>query len=92
MREWFNHEEEGVWYTALVLEFCVGGSIDYLIDDDNMMDLDYFDLLLLIAKGVQHLHQHHVIHRDLKPDNVLTSRGKPKISDLGTAKIVTDPN
>jgi serine/threonine protein kinase len=40
-----------------------------------------------ITAGVQHLHQHHVIHRDLKPDNVLMFGETPKVSDFGLCLI-----
>lgn len=46
------------------------------------------DLCLGITSGLQHLHEHGVVHLDLKPDNILISRtGRAVIGDLGSAKL-----
>lgn len=48
-------------------------------------------LLVKVCEGVQHAHQNGVIHRDLKPGNILVDEmGQPKILDFGIA-IATDP-
>ena len=42
----------------------------------------------MLFSGLQHIHGHDLIHRDIKPDNVLISiDGKIKIADFGTAII-----
>jgi eukaryotic-like serine/threonine-protein kinase len=45
------------------------------------------DVMSRVADAVQHAHQHGVIHRDLKPGNVLVGRdGQPKVVDFGVAR------
>ena len=51
------------------------------------------DLFTAVCRAVQHAHQKGVIHRDLKPNNILVSehdgRAVPKIIDFGIAKALT---
>ena len=58
----------------------------------NSHGLDLRERLELVAKicdAVEHAHGHGVIHRDLKPDNILVDeRGEPRILDFGVARIV----
>ncbi len=44
--------------------------------------------LYQIFKGVYHLHEKGICHRDLKPQNVLFSKNKLVICDLGSAKVL----
>ncbi|WP_081062832.1 serine/threonine-protein kinase [Burkholderia cepacia] len=50
--------------------------------------LEIFDQ---IAAGIEHLHQHQIIHRDVKPDNVLMFDSRPTVSDFGLCLIADTP-
>lgn len=47
--------------------------------------------MMQIARAVHYLHEHEILHRDLKPQNILvTSDGVPKVADFGLAKLLSD--
>lgn len=48
-------------------------------------------IFLGCCRGLAYLHANHVIHRDLKPQNILLFKGVPKISDFGAAKTTFEP-
>jgi serine/threonine protein kinase len=41
--------------------------------------------LLDAARGLHYLHSKEIVHRDVKPENILLSRGRAKVADLGIA-------
>jgi Flp pilus assembly protein TadD/ribosomal protein L40E len=47
-------------------------------------------IIFNICEGLKYAHARQVIHRDLKPQNILLKSGVPKISDWGLSKVVTD--
>jgi serine/threonine-protein kinase len=50
-------------------------------------------LFRLVCEAVQYAHRHLVVHRDLKPGNILvTSEGNPKLLDFGIAKLLDMPS
>lgn len=81
--------EDGLPY--LVMDHVEGVPIDRFC---RAHDLEFPDRLRLFRKvcaPVEYAHQHLVVHRDLKPGNVLiTSDGEPKLLDFGIAKVL-DP-
>jgi serine/threonine-protein kinase len=46
------------------------------------------EMTLGILAGLEHLHERGVIHRDLKPDNILLQRETPRLADFGIARIL----
>jgi serine/threonine protein kinase len=71
----------------LTLEFVPGGSLAQQIEGVPLPPRRAADLLLALAKGIQHAHDRGIVHRDLKPGNVLIdANGTPKIADFGLAK------
>ncbi|MCC6661592.1 MAG: serine/threonine protein kinase [Phycisphaerales bacterium] len=73
-----------------VMDLVRGEPITVFCDRATMPVRDRLGLFLDVCSGVQHAHQKGVIHRDLKPGNVLVAerdgRARPKIIDFGIAK------
>jgi non-specific serine/threonine protein kinase/serine/threonine-protein kinase len=81
--------DDGVPY--LVMELIEGERIDFYCQEQRLSVSDRLRLFLEVCSAVQYAHQRLVIHRDIKPGNILvTKAGVPKLLDFGIAKIV-DP-
>ena len=83
--------EEGLPY--VVLENVVGLPIDGFCDQHNLTTDDRLKLFRTVCSAVQYAHQNLVVHRDLKPGNILVAEdGVPKLLDFGIAKILNPQN
>ena len=71
----------------LALEYVGGGSLAEHLSGTPVSSKQAAELVLSLAKAVQHAHEKGIVHRDLKPANVLLQAdGTPKITDFGLAK------
>ncbi|HXC72808.1 MAG TPA: protein kinase [Pyrinomonadaceae bacterium] len=78
---------DGVPY--LVMEYVEGSPINHYCNDRNLSTEQRLKLFCTVCDAVQYAHQHLVIHRDIKPGNILvTSEGLPKLVDFGIAKLL----
>src|SRR5580693_2867550 len=76
----------------VVLEFVPGIPIDEYCGRHKLSTADRLKLFRTVCAAVQYAHQNLVVHRDLKPGNILvTAEGIPKLLDFGIAKL-TDPS
>jgi hypothetical protein len=80
-------EHEGVLF--ICMEYLEGGSLQELLRRGPPEVRAAADLVRQLALAVQHAHENRVLHRDLKPGNVLlTAGGAPKVTDFGLAKLL----
>jgi serine/threonine protein kinase len=79
--------EDGSPY--LVMEYVEGLPIDQYCDQKQLSIDDRLGLFREVCAAVQYAHQNLVIHRDLKPGNiVITREGLPRLLDFGIAKLL----
>lgn len=83
---------EALGYHYLAMEFVEGGSVEgWLKKQGNFSVADSLHIILACAHALQHAHVLGMIHRDIKPDNLLlTKHGVVKVADLGLAKATDD--
>jgi serine/threonine protein kinase len=83
-----GHEQD---FHYLVMEYVEGQNLKEVIVQKAPMDpLEAIDYLIQILDALEHAHESGVIHRDIKPHNILvTKTGKVKVTDFGIAQAVT---
>ncbi len=80
--------EEGWPYLAM--EYVDGMPIQRFSAEHKLSEVERIELFLRVCDAVQFAHQNFVVHRDLKPDNILVvADGTPRLLDFGTAKLVS---
>lgn len=67
---------------------------EYIETHPNLKDSEIIDIFSQICAAVQFLHEHGIVHRDIKDENILidTRGGKVKLIDFGTAAFISDNN
>jgi eukaryotic-like serine/threonine-protein kinase len=79
--------EDGVDF--LVMEHIPGAPLSQKLDSQGLSTHEIVPLALQIAAALEEAHEHGVIHRDLKPGNVMvTPKGLAKVLDFGLAKLL----
>ncbi|GAB3704133.1 hypothetical protein GCM10027592_35130 [Spirosoma flavus] len=78
-----------------IMKYYPDGNLANLLQHQKLTPDQIYDITRGILLGLQHLHNHRIVHRDFKPANILISRDNagrfvPKIADFGLSKLVTD--
>ncbi|UNC92782.1 Stk1 family PASTA domain-containing Ser/Thr kinase [Candidatus Contubernalis alkaliaceticus] len=82
-------EEDGTYY--IVMEYVDGKSLKELITENGKLPVNAaVKIAHQICEALVHAHKNKIIHRDIKPHNILLTRdGRVKVTDFGIAKAVT---
>ena len=83
---------ESSGYHYFVMEFIDGQTVyDLLTDNRPIEEADALRILIQTSRALQHAHEQGLIHRDVKPKNLmLTKGGDMKLADMGLAREVGD--
>ncbi len=80
-------EQDGITYMAM--RYVEGGTLKELLNKGRLTMHDILDLLVQICSALDYAHRRGVIHRDVKPSNViLDSEGAAYLMDFGIAKVL----
>jgi serine/threonine protein kinase/tetratricopeptide (TPR) repeat protein len=85
-------EESSDGRTFIVMAYYEGESLAQKLKTGPLGFRDAVDMAIQIGEGLAEAHAHHIVHRDVKPSNVMITRqGVAKIVDFGLARIVMTP-
>jgi len=80
-------ERDGSCYYSM--KFVEGGQLDELVRREPVSPRHAAELLVKIARTVQFAHERGILHRDIKPGNILLDRhGEPHLTDFGLARLI----
>ena len=82
-------DENGVYY--IVMELVEGITLKNYIERKGRLSIkEATSIAIQVSAGLEVAHNNHIVHRDIKPQNIIISReGKVKVTDFGIAKATT---
>jgi serine/threonine-protein kinase len=80
-------EGEGSCYFSM--KFVEGGQLDEVVRREPMPVRQAVELIVKVARTVHYAHEHGILHRDIKPGNILLdAKGEPNLTDFGLARLI----
>ena len=80
-------ERDGSCYFSM--KFVEGGQLDEVARREPMPIRRAVELIAKVARTVHYAHEHGILHRDIKPGNILLdAKGEPHLTDFGLARLV----
>jgi len=80
-------ERDGSCYFSM--KFVEGGQLDEVVRRAPMSIRRAVELMLGLARTMHYAHEHNILHRDIKPGNILLDqKGEPHLTDFGLARLV----
>src|SRR5437867_4210124 len=80
-------EREGSCYFSM--KFVEGGQLDEVVRREPMPIRQAAELIAKVARTVHYAHEHGILHRDIKPGNILLDKnGEPHLTDFGLARLL----
>src|SRR5947199_5230578 len=80
-------ERDGSCYFSM--KFVEGGQLDEVVRRESMSTRQAAELIAKVAPTVHYAHEHGILHRDIKPGNILLdAKGEPHLTDFGLARLV----
>ena len=71
------------------MKFVEGGQLDEVVKRAPMSIRQAVELIAKVARTVHYAHEHGILHRDIKPGNILLdAKGEPHLTDFGLARLV----
>ena len=82
-------DEDGIYY--IVMELVEGITLKKYIEKKGRLGVrEAVSIAIQVAQGIEAAHNHHIVHRDIKPQNIIISKeGKVKVTDFGIARAAT---
>ncbi|MDZ4202675.1 MAG: serine/threonine-protein kinase [Gallionella sp.] len=75
----------------IAMEFLRGRELRDIMNDSDLLPVDrVIDIVMQVALGLAYAHEHDIVHRDVKPSNIMVIRdGHVKITDFGIARMAS---